>query len=257
MLTLYFSGTGNSRYVAEGFARRMGGSVHSIEEKADFPTMMKVAEEICFVYPIYLSSPPKIMREFVWQHRPHLRGKGFVILATQMMFSGDGAAALLPSLQGVGGKVLYAAHFSMPNNICNIPVLPVTGGAALQRATKRADHKLDIICADIRNGVVRKTGFSLLGHALGKTQNYSIGKEEKRASEGGVTVNHHCIGCGLCVKSCPTKNFELQNGKAQPRQNCTLCYRCVNLCPAKAIRVLYPWPVQQQYKGPLPGKPGL
>ena len=33
MLTLYFSGTGNSKYAAELFAASMGGECHSIEEE--------------------------------------------------------------------------------------------------------------------------------------------------------------------------------------------------------------------------------
>ena len=44
MLMLYFSGTGNSKYIAESFGRRMAAECRSIEEKADFPLSLLTIE---------------------------------------------------------------------------------------------------------------------------------------------------------------------------------------------------------------------
>lgn len=47
-----------------------------------------------------------------------------------------------------------------------------------------------------------------------------------------------CVGCGICEKSCPMGNIELNCKIAVPKDKCTLCYRCVNKCPNQAITIL-------------------
>ncbi len=54
-----------------------------------------------------------------------------------------------------------------------------------------------------------------------------------------------CIGCGKCVRLCPTKNISMQNGVAQGSNKCTMCYRCVNQCPKQAITLLGKQVVEQ------------
>ena len=75
MVMLYFSGTGNSKYVAELFCRHMNAEPRSIEEDIDFEELIKSNETIGFCYPIYGSRVPLIMREFIAKHIEVLKGK--------------------------------------------------------------------------------------------------------------------------------------------------------------------------------------
>ena len=68
MLTLYFSGTGNTKYVAELFSRKMSARCFSVEDDADFSVEIKAHETIAFCYPIYGSRVPLIMRLFTHKH---------------------------------------------------------------------------------------------------------------------------------------------------------------------------------------------
>ena len=65
MVIVYFSGTGNSKYIAEKFADRMQIEAHSIEETIDFGNVFSKVDTIAVCYPIYGSCVPLIMREFV------------------------------------------------------------------------------------------------------------------------------------------------------------------------------------------------
>ncbi len=62
MLTLYFSGTGNTKYIAEKFAENMQADCHSIEEEIDFASLISAADTIAICYPIYGSCVPEIKR---------------------------------------------------------------------------------------------------------------------------------------------------------------------------------------------------
>ena len=53
-----------------------------------------------------------------------------------------------------------------------------------------------------------------------------------------LKISEKCVGCGLCVSLCPTKNLSLRDGKATAEDRCTMCYRCISRCPQKAITLL-------------------
>lgn len=46
-----------------------------------------------------------------------------------------------------------------------------------------------------------------------------------------------CNGCGLCVKDCPMKVFEMGSGVsvACRPENCMGCLSCHEICPAQAL----------------------
>ena len=52
MLTIYFSGTGNTKYIAELFSQKMGANCLSIEADVDFQAEIIAHDSIAFCYPI-------------------------------------------------------------------------------------------------------------------------------------------------------------------------------------------------------------
>ena len=100
MLMLYFSGTGNSKYIARQFSSRMGCGCLSIEDNVDFNSLIRKTDTVAVCYPIYGSCVPRIMREFAKAHSEALKDKKLIIFCTQMMFSGDGARAFARLLPG-------------------------------------------------------------------------------------------------------------------------------------------------------------
>ena len=128
MLMLYFSGTGNSKYIANLFSKKVNAKCYSIEENIDFKKEIKRHNTIAFCYPIYASNVPRIMREFVSKYVEELKDKKLIIFCTQLFFSGDGARVFTDLLPKGYGEVIYAEHFNMPNNICNIKIFPIKNG---------------------------------------------------------------------------------------------------------------------------------
>lgn len=46
-----------------------------------------------------------------------------------------------------------------------------------------------------------------------------------------------CVGCGICVKTCPAKALYIQDKKAYVNDDCSLCRLCIDSCPFKAISI--------------------
>lgn len=48
-------------------------------------------------------------------------------------------------------------------------------------------------------------------------------------------IEQKCVGCGLCVRSCPFAAIDMVNNIATINDNCTLCGACVESCKFDAI----------------------
>ena len=249
MLMLYFSGTGNSEYIARRFAGLMGAACHSIEEHTDFELLLSKARTVAICYPVYGSLVPRIMRSFAKRYQKLLLKKKLIIFCTQMIFSGDGARAFARLLPGCDKNVIYAEHFCMPVNICNFPLIPVTERERI-RKKKAADKKLLAVCRNLKKGVRKKRGWNPCSTLAGKLQNTTFPAIEAK-KRGSFRADADCTQCGLCVKKCPVHNLEIRDGRVVQKNKCMLCYRCVNLCPQKAATVLLAIKPGRQYKGPL------
>jgi Fe-S-cluster-containing hydrogenase component 2 len=50
-----------------------------------------------------------------------------------------------------------------------------------------------------------------------------------------------CLGCGLCVESCPQQAISIISATAQINQDrCNQCHICIDVCPQGAITELTP-----------------
>lgn len=248
MIILYFSGTGNSKFIATEFAKLMNCKAFSIEDEMDFHALLSEHEQVAFSYPIYGSCVPIILRDFVEAHLKALRDKKLVILSTQYLFSGDGARVFTDLLKEIPYSVLYAEHFNMPNNICNFFLFPIANDEKITKQLQKNLMKLKRVSEDIKNHVTLTRGFNPVSKFLGYvSQRAYFPSGEKRAIKD-VRIQDTCILCGLCIAKCPTKNLCESDGRVRGIGKCTLCYRCVNLCPQKSITVLVHAKVSKQYR---------
>jgi len=247
MVIFYFSGTGNSKYIADLFGKNMKADSFSIEENLDFESLINAHETIAFCYPIYASRVPKIMRDFVQKYMQLLKNKKLIIFCTQVIFSGDGARAftyLFPRNFLQSAQIIYAEHFLMPSNIFPVTTNPVK----IKKYFDKSVLKMQKVCKNIKHKKVVKRGFNPLSRVLGLIQPPFLRALERKANNS-IKTTSNCTNCGLCISACPMNNLKLEGSKITHNHNCTVCYRCVNLCPKKAITVAVHSKISKQYRG--------
>jgi len=249
MLVVYFSGTGNTEYLAKTFAAELNAECISIETEIDFTKKFQAHEQIAFCYPIYGSRVPRIMRDFVLQHQAEIISKKLVIFATQMIFSGDGSRVFTDLFVPNEVEVIYTEHFNMPNNICNTPMLRPPSNGKLEKYQKKIRLKVAHVAKDIMCGTVKKRGFSNVSKMLGNIQGKPWINRIERRAKNGIKFHDDCTKCGICIQVCPMKNLVIANGKMQQLGDCTVCYRCINKCPKQAITVFIHRRPKWQYHG--------
>ena len=249
-----FSGTGNTRFVAERIARQLRRenecSLFSLEKHLDdASSIIAKAEILGLGYPIYGSSVPDIVRDFV--NRLERFDKPVFIFCTQLMFSGDGAAYGGRLLAEKGFRPLWQEHFNMPNNITDLAILTRKGPPRYAAISRRVLRRAKAFADRILSGKPKRKGSNFLSLLLGLVQRVPYEKLEQNAIRDAIRIKHdRCTLCNRCVILCPRHNLTESQGKIAIGDNCTLCYRCVNHCPEKAIYFLSKKGVRNPYHGP-------
>lgn len=239
MTGLYFSGTGNSKYAAELFCKEFGNESHAYSiEDPEALAVIKESDLIVFAYPVQFSTVPKILRDYITDHKELWKNKKVFIIATMGLFSGDGSGILGRQLQTFGAEVIGGLHLKMPDSIADEKALkrPLEKNKEL---IKKAKHKIRESVQLMKAGEPTQEGIGPAYRFAGFFgQRAYFGHKTREYSSKLKVDTDKCIGCGLCVKLCPMNNITIKEQKAVSYDRCTMCYRCINKCPKQALTLL-------------------
>lgn len=239
MVGIYFSGTGNTKHCISEFINKYDdrASLISIEQSASVKAI-KENYFIVFAYPIYFSSLPKIVHDYIEVNKGIFNGKKIFIIATMGLFSGDGTGCSARLFKKYGAQIIGGLHLKMPDCIGDEKALKKSIEKN-KEVVKEADNKISMAVRKLNDGQPTKEGLGILYHAAGllgqrlwfynKTRDYSNKLKIDKSK---------CICCGLCSNLCPMNNIKVTDKKAEPQGKCTMCYRCVSNCPKQAITLL-------------------
>ena len=236
-MIFYYSGCGNSRFIAQSIAEAFNEKLVFIPEAQrnnNFEYNLSEDEMLGFVYPIYSWRPPHLVDEFV--NQLIIKGKpSYVWTAVTCGDNvGETESIFRKELKDRGLELDAAFCFKMPNTYVNMMVMSVDEEEVAARKIAEAKEKLPKVIEIIK----AKTAFSdMIKGGLPRFKSNVIGKSfYKWASDKPFFANENCISCGLCVKVCPVQNITLENGRPQWHGNCNTCDACYHHCPKNAIQ---------------------
>lgn len=239
MIGVYFSGTGNSKYCIEKFLQEYDRKAiaFSIEDKGLLVQIDK-HRDIVFSYPVQYSNIPKILKDFIVQHKAIWKDKRVFVIATMGLFSGDGSGILARKLKKYGATIIGGLHLKMPDSIGDEKALK-RSLMDNKKLVVAAEQKINKAVGKLKNSDPPQEGLGFLHHVAGLLGQrlYFINKTNHYSNKLNINPEK-CIGCNKCVALCPMENIQLKHCIAVSGNLCTLCYRCVNYCPKQAITLL-------------------
>jgi flavodoxin/NAD-dependent dihydropyrimidine dehydrogenase PreA subunit len=253
---LFFSGTGNTYYVArtiQDSLQRLGHhcDLHAMEERKNQPIDISVYDVIGLGFPVYGSSAPSLVKDYIKLLQG--KNKSAFCFVTQMMYSGDGAAYGGRLLKKQGFVVDVQMHFNMPNNITDVKFLQLFKRIPYEKILLNVQKKVDFLLSRIINKRPYKLGSNPISLFLGLLQRVPYERYERILLPSIVKVNQDdCIHCGLCISLCPVQNLMSMNEVITDQGQCMTCYRCINHCPASALTLAGKSKVRRPYTGPTP-----
>ncbi len=238
MLGIYLSGTGNTKYCMNLLVK--GLESNAVVMSLDNPNLLKAIEgnDVIFLgYPTQFSNSPYMVRDFIHKNSTLWKGKQIFCMATMGAFSGDGAGCTARILKKYGAHILGGLHVRMPDSVCDSKLLKKSLEENREIVAK-ATRKIEQTVINIKKGKYPRDGITFFAHIAGLFGQRLWFYHKTAGYSNGLKIHEACVGCGLCVKSCPMKNLSIKEGRVVPGDKCTMCYACISGCPHKAITLL-------------------
>lgn len=120
-MIFYFTGTGNSGYIASKIAKENNDTIISISklinEEKELEFTLKDGEVIGIIYPIYAYAPPKMVREFIKNVKFNNYGNNYIFsVATCGDDAGNAMELIKKELNNKGMTLNSGFSIIMPNN---------------------------------------------------------------------------------------------------------------------------------------------
>ena len=242
-MIFYFSGTGNSRHIAELFSQKLNLQAIDISKYYENYSIGKRIEIelpkdeiLIFVSPVHSWGMALPMFQFV----KNLYLKGF---DNQKVFSvfvcgdtcGKAREQIKKQLKKKNIQVKNVYTVRMPNTYIVLKGFGIDSEDVKNEKLNSSEGEVDVIVNDILtdckldNYIVGGQPF-LKGEILYPLfMKFMLGDKKFYADD-------NCISCGLCEKVCPQKNIQLVDGKPVWLHHCVKCLSCIHRCPKNAIQ---------------------
>ena len=232
-MVLYYSGTGNSKFIAKCIASALETDCLNLNEriKTGDTSSVQTEENVILVTPTYAWRIPHIVSD--WFEKVDL------VSAKCIWFVMDcgseiGNAAKYNRQLAAQKQLQYmgTAQIIMPENY--IAMFNAPRKEQARSIVEQAEPALQKVLAQLKAGQEfpppRETLYDRLmsGPVNPVFYRFFVKADAFRATDA-------CIGCGKCVELCPLNNIRLENGKPVWGKNCTHCMACICYCPKEAI----------------------
>ena len=236
-MIFYFSGVGNSAWVASQLAEKLGDKFVSILD-CPHPTIHIAEDEpIGFVFPIYSWAPPKIMLDFIDNLQFNTTPSYIYFVCTCGADTGKTPELFATHIQNRGWKCQAGYSISMPNTYVAFPGFGIDKESVAQQKISQAQERINIITLQIQSRI-QMQHFDCNEGALAHFKTYTINPlfNQHMLSAKPFYTTDACIGCKKCENTCPVHNIHIENGKPSWGENCTQCTACFHACPQNAIQ---------------------
>lgn len=235
-MIIYYSGTGNSAYVANEMAKLMND--RQLQVTAETHTTLKLAEgeTLGIVFPIHSWGIPKRMLQFFREMRVENVNAQTVVYAIMTCGDDSGLAneQVKTELLKKGIKTNHIYSVRMPNTYMIFPGFDVDSEALrnekIAETTAVLPRLAEAVKANKPTSQYVKTNQSWLKSKV----IYPLFMRHMMSDKPFYTTDA-CTSCGLCAKQCGEGNIKMEKGRPSWQGHCTQCLGCINRCPQKAI----------------------
>mgnify|MGYP002859724083 CR=1 FL=1 len=228
----YFSGTGNSAYIAQGMSMLLHEPVTCLNQKIrqyDL-TIQQNGTYLVIVFPVYAGRIPKLLEE--WLLAVPLKRMPVYFVGTCSHIAGNIEPYLKRLAYQKQLRYMGFAPIYMPQN--HITLYDADSPAQAVRKLRLSVTVTQYLSEIIRNHerFPERTP-TFREHLLSDISYHPFYRVMVGASRFHNADS--CTGCGLCVKRCPLCNIRMFRGKPVWGNHCTHCMACIGRCPQGAI----------------------
>lgn len=230
----YFSGTGNSLFIAECIQDQLDNTeLINITDMIGRDTIMVQSPMIGFVFPLYFYGLPRIIERMI--EKMDMTGVTYCYIVITAMYPDGIGLAQIEDLLAKKGVAMHAGFYiQMPGNY--IVKHPVDSHERKQVIIRNAKKKTDRLINIIKEKkIVKDKESRFFNWVLRSKKSYTGWYDEVYGLDRYFYYTDACSGCGICEKRCPVANITLPDYRPLWNNACEQCLRCLHQCPRSAI----------------------
>lgn len=234
-MIMFFSATGNSRYVATELAKKLDDEAVDLTKRMHDGDTSPLHSEKPFVLcaPIHVDGVPLPIYRHV-ESTPLTGNRNAYAVVTMGSFAGIAGKQAQKLFSSKGMTFKGWAEIAMPRNYL-VGVFPEEKPESIEEkirsAPERVDQMADVIAREVP---YEERRIPTIEYALVLAFVYVwnlVGFPTKK-----FEVNQACIGCGMCERVCPVAAIRMENGvPVWSKRQCMHCMACIQNCPKRAI----------------------
>jgi ferredoxin/flavodoxin len=244
----YFSGTGNSLYVAKELQKRFPGAVLiPVVSLLNNDVIESTGDTVGFVFPIHGMTIPVPVKKFL--EKADLRSASYIFAVATRAGTIARAFDKINKILGKNGRALDSQFIlNMASNDPKFKDWRPATKDEMAKIESDVQEKLDVI----KNVVIGREKYNerdTTGKAFEVIFPFNV-ILEKLVLLGIWSVEHigvndyfyadsKCTGCGTCEKVCLSGKVKMVDKRPvwQNKTRCHFCYTCLNFCPAQAVQI--------------------
>ena len=235
-MILYFSATGNTRFVAHRLAASLGDEALDLLDRIKRDDCAPIHSDRPFVIcaPTYVCEMPRFLSDHL-RKTPLVGNSKVYFVFTSGGYSGISGVLANHLMRRKGLRYMGCADLTMPRNYIANDHYPELDTPEIERRIRTATEAVDGIAAAIRRGERLKSRHVWLAEVL-ITLPFNPVWVRVRQGVGDFHATDKCVGCGKCARLCPLNVIEIVDGKPAWRgKSCAHCMSCIQNCPVQAI----------------------
>ena len=229
-MIFYFTGTGNSRWIAQTIAKALGDEAVNLVGADPASYRFTADDTLGLVYPVYIDAAPPPVLAFAKRLRPggaytfavsnyaNASGHSLQQLSRDCLPLNSGYGIFMPDNTTLTGK----RYDTEDSTVAKLKLAPYWLNQIIARLLRREDGVFDAMMGENAEYKTRTRPTEYWG-IKNLTAPFSVTRDK-------------CISCGLCAELCSSRAIEMIDGyPAWVKPLCDQCMACIAYCPAEAI----------------------